>query len=101
MIKLAPWILGAVIVVVGSIMVHDILYPKPKIILRYDQVQAQSRYDVSKVAQARTRYVQVGDIKSWEVELPSGVWVGCGGDCQEALRQKHLDFFETIQEESR
>ena len=34
------------------------------------------------------------------VQLPSGWWQDCEGNCREALRRKHLDFWETINEEA-
>lgn len=35
-----------------------------------------------------------------EVQLPSGRWEDCEGNCARALREKHLDFWETIDENS-
>jgi hypothetical protein len=35
----------------------------------------------------------------YEVQLPSGFWEDCEGNCREALRRQHLDFWETINEE--
>lgn len=35
-----------------------------------------------------------------EVQLPSGTWIDCEGDCRDALRRMQLDFWETIEEDS-
>jgi len=34
------------------------------------------------------------------VQLPSGWWEDCAGNCRETLRRQHLDFWETIDEEA-
>lgn len=30
----------------------------------------------------------------WQVQLPSGRWIDCGGSCEETLRIQTIDFFE-------
>jgi hypothetical protein len=35
-----------------------------------------------------------------EVQLPSGTWIDCEGDCRDALRRMQLDFWETLREDS-
>ncbi len=38
-----------------------------------------------------TRTVEIGAIRQVEVQLPSGTWIDCGGDCREAVRRELLD----------
>jgi hypothetical protein len=64
-------------------------------------VTAKSRVDPNKVVTARTREVEVGGQRLREVELPGGNWIDCGGDCAEALRREHLDFWQTKKEEGK
>jgi hypothetical protein len=33
-----------------------------------------------------------------EMQLPSGTWYDCRGDCRETLRQDFIDFWETQRE---
>jgi hypothetical protein len=32
---------------------------------------------------------------TWEVQLPSGTWIGCRRSCEETLRVQTVDFYET------
>ncbi len=57
-------------------------------------VTAQSRYGNG----SATGRVRVGPRGYPEVQLPSGRWEDCEGNCANALREKHLDFWETIDE---
>jgi len=57
-------------------------------------VTAQSRYGNGS-ATGRVKYIRGYP----HVQLPSGFWEDCEGNCREALRRKHLDFWETINEE--
>lgn len=45
---------------------------------------------------ARVRQGRMGQ----EVQLESGTWIDCRGDCAEALRQDVLDFWETQNEKA-
>lgn len=59
-------------------------------------VTAQSRYGNGSVTGA----VRINPRGFPEVRLPSGYWADCEGDCSRTLRRLHLDFWETIEEES-
>lgn len=59
-------------------------------------VTAQSRYGNG----SATGAVRMNPRGFPEVQLPSGTWVDCSGDCREAMRRIYLDFWETMQEES-
>lgn len=59
-------------------------------------VTAQSRYGNG----SATGRVRIGPRGYLEVQLPSGRWEDCEGNCARALREKHLDFWETIDENS-
>lgn len=58
-------------------------------------VTAQSRYGNG----SATGAVRMNPRGFPEVQLPSGAWIDCAGDCREAMRRMHLDFWETFQEE--
>ena len=62
---------------------------------KYGRVTAQSNYGNGSVTGAVRRRGN-----TYLVQLPSGFWEDCEGDCREALRRQHLDFWETINEES-
>lgn len=55
-----------------------------------DIVTVDSRYGNGSVSAA----VRPGR-KGWEVQLPSGSWVGCRRSCEETLRVQTVDLFET------
>lgn len=61
-----------------------------------DRVTAQSHYGNGSV----TAPVRINKRGYPEVRLPSGSWTDCEGNCREALRRQHLDFWETINEEA-
>ncbi len=58
------------------------------------RVTAQSNYGNGSLTGA-VRKTSFG----YQVQLPSGFWEDCERDCREALRRKHLDFWETLNEE--
>ena len=62
----------------------------------YGAVTAQSRYGNG----SATGKVRLNRRGYPEVQLPSGRWEDCEGNCARALREKHLDFWETIDENS-
>lgn len=55
-----------------------------------DMVTVDSRHGNGSVSGA----VRPGR-KGWEVQLPSGSWVGCRRSCEETLRVQTVDLFET------
>lgn len=59
-------------------------------------VTAQSRYGNG----SATGAVRMNPRGFPEVQLPSGTWIDCAGDCREAMRRIYLDFWETMEEES-
>lgn len=61
-----------------------------------EAVTAQSRYGNG----SATGAVRMNPRGYPEVQLPSGTWIDCAGDCREAMRRIYLDFWETMQEES-
>ena len=74
----------------AMLVVADAAFAYPK------AVTAQSRYGNGSV----TGPVRINPRGFPEVRLPSGYWADCEGDCARALRRLHLDFWETIEEES-
>lgn len=44
-----------------------------------------------------TRTVEIGAIRQVEIQLPSGTWVDCTGDCAAALRRELLDVWSEMQ----
>jgi len=63
-----------------------------KHVLRYGTGYSQSDYGNGD-AVFKTRLVQEGTIRYWEMRLPGGFWASCDGDCSEAYRLKYLDFW--------
>ena len=61
-----------------------------------DRVTAYSDYGNGSVTGA----VRINRRGYPEVQLPSGTWIDCEGDCREALRRMQLDFWNILQEES-
>lgn len=69
---------------------------------------AQSAFALPQAVTAQSRYgngsatgaVRMNPRGFPEVQLPSGTWIDCAGDCREAMRRIYLDFWETMQEES-
>lgn len=61
-----------------------------------EAVTAQSDYGNGSVTGA----VRLNSRGYPEVQLPSGTWIDCEGDCREAMRRIYLDFWEILQEES-
>lgn len=57
---------------------------------QFEIVTADSRFGNGSVTGA-VRPSQNG----WEVQLPSGDWVGCRRSCEETLRVQTVDIFET------
>jgi len=37
----------------------------------------------------------------YQVRLPGGTWLDCGGDCQQKLREETVDFWQKFEERSR
>lgn len=62
---------------------------------RQGRVSVQSHYGHGTVTGAVRRRGRVT-----EVQLPSGFWEDCEGDCAETLRRKSVDFWRTIDEEA-
>jgi hypothetical protein len=60
----------------------------------HGRVTAHSDYGHGSVTGAVRRR---GNI--YEVQLPSGRWEDCEGDCRETLRRQHLDFWRAIDED--
>lgn len=92
LIRLAPFVilgLGAGIVAWG--LWNKRQHP-PRIV-------ASGRIEVEDKATGRrltlaTRDVEIGAIRTTEVELPGGTWIDCAGDCREAVRQQLLEFWD-------
>ena len=71
---------------------EQVAFRKPEqVVLDYGRVTAQSRSDPNWIAYPRTRRVRRGAERFEEVELPSGVWRPCQGDCAEAYRRGYMD----------
>ena len=68
-------------------------------ILEHSSVYTESNYGNGNTV-AEVRLVQEGRFKFWQVRLPGGFWDRCDGDCSEKYRRSHLDFWETIDEDS-
>lgn len=60
------------------------------------RVTAQSDYGHGSVTGA----VRIGPSGHREVQLPSGFWEDCAGDCRETLRRKSIDYWRAIDEEA-
>ena len=71
----------------------------PRRIISYGTVTAKARTGVDRTVTLRTRTVQWGSVRLEEVELPNGTWIDCQGDCAEAARREHLDFWQTQREQ--
>ncbi len=62
---------------------------------RYGRVTAHSYYGNGSVTGAVRK---TGNY--YQVQLPSGFWEDCEGDCRETLRRQHLDFWRSIDEDA-
>ena len=40
------------------------------------------------------RVVTVGGFETTEVQLPGGTWIDCRGDCVEAIKAEHTEFWD-------
>lgn len=99
MVRLLGWLVIVAVIGFGAFGVYDAIYGPPTVVLEYGKVDAVSAHDPAKRAEIRTRHVQRGKLTYWEVELPGGSWLGCGGDCSEAYRKQELDFWRARKEE--
>lgn len=45
----------------------------------------------------KTRSLEIGTIRKQELELPNGTWIDCGGDCADAVKRGHTEFWEEQQ----
>lgn len=41
------------------------------------------------------RIVAVAGFETSEVQLPGGTWIDCRGDCAEAIKAEHTEFWDT------
>lgn len=44
-----------------------------------------------------TREITIGAVKKEEVRLPTGTWIDCRGDCRDAVRREHFEFWDEQQ----
>lgn len=44
----------------------------------------------------RTRTLDINGVRTAEVELPNGTWVGCAGDCAKAAREAGPEFWDAM-----
>ncbi|MEC9367183.1 MAG: hypothetical protein VX871_00635 [Pseudomonadota bacterium] len=99
MVRLIGWLVIVAVIGIGAFALYDTIYGPPVVVLEYGKVTATSAHDVTKTAEARTRHVQRGELKYWEVELPDGSWHDCESDCSDAYRKQALDFWRARKEE--
>ena len=41
------------------------------------------------------RVVAVAGFEKTEIQLPGGTWIDCHGDCAQAIREAHTEFWDT------
>ncbi len=41
------------------------------------------------------RVVALGGFEKTEIQLPYGTWIDCRGDCAQAIREEHTEFWDT------
>ncbi len=101
MVRLLALLFGLLAAGLAAYSLYDAFYGPPKVVLKHGSVTVHSIRDPGKPVERRTRHVQRGKDTFWEVELKSGSWLGCGGDCAEAYRREELEPWQTRKEESR
>lgn len=100
MVRFLGVLIGLVAAGMGAYALYDAIYGPPKVVLKHDHVTVHSTLNPGKPVQRRTRQVQRGKDSFWEVELKSGSWLDCGGDCAEAYRREELEPWQTRKEEA-
>jgi hypothetical protein len=88
MMKFLKFALFAGIVVIGYSM-WKFQMTTTREIISYGLVKATSLHNKGELV-GRTREIQRGDLRFWEVELPDKSWVDCKKDCADALRKGAL-----------
>ena len=43
-----------------------------------------------------TRVVKIANTRFEEVRMPSGIWIGCAGDCRQAALDAGPDFWDAL-----
>lgn len=89
MTKFLKFALFSAVVLIGYAM-WKFQMTHQRVIVSYGLVKAESRTGNESVV-ARTRLVRQGSLSFEEVELPSGFWQACDGDCADALRRLSVD----------
>jgi hypothetical protein len=99
--KIAAWLVGGFVLAFFAYAAWYGMRNPPRPTGKVGSASAKSRTDPNRTAAAPTREVVAGGVVYWQVQLPSGAWVDCGGDCGETLRREHLDFWQTKTEEGK
>ena len=88
-------LVAAVIALAGvGILLYAFWFNRqPRTVISTGSVLTNSRTG-GRTASARTRVIEQAGRQFSEVELPNGTWIDCAGDCAEALRKAHLDFWD-------
>lgn len=100
MVKILALLIGLAAAAMAAYSLYDALYGPAKVVLKYGTTSTRSDQAPGKTIKRRTRQVQRGSDKFWEVELPGGSWLDCAGDCADTYRREELDRWQTQKEET-
>ena len=89
MMKFLKFALFSVVVLTGYMM-WKFQSTHERVVVSYGLVKAVSETGNEEIV-ARTRLIKQGPISFEEVELPSGFWQACDGDCSDVLRRETID----------
>lgn len=100
LVRFLGFVILLVVLGLGAYSLYDALYGPEKVVLRHSTVTITSISNPGKPVKRPIRLVERGSDNFWEVQLKSGLWHDCGGDCAEAYRREELEPWETRKEEA-